>query len=148
MSLSDMFKNPSTKASIVEECTRLMDEQVANKRGVSGMALKTAYRVVRGVGPNYVSSALGRILPDACVALEPMWSKGVESGDPVNYLSQHCSRTADIILSVTDARVHKASGAVAGAYSKLRKSVKGDIEAAVPGLAGILGDHAQATHSI
>lgn len=147
MTLSDMINDPSVKARIVEDCTRLMDDQVASKRGVSGMAIKTAYRVVKGVGPDYVSGALGRILPEACVALEPMWHEGLEVGDPVNYLSQNCSRTADIILSVTDARAHKASGAVAGAYGKLRKSVKGDIEAAVPGFAGILGNHVQTARS-
>lgn len=147
MNLSDMINDPSMKASIVEECTRLMDVQVASKKGVSGMALKTAYRVVKGVGPTYVSGALGRILPEACVALDPMWNEGLESGDPVDYLTQHRSRTADIILSVTDARAHKASGAVASAYSKLRKSVKGDIEAAVPGFAGILGNHLQTVRS-
>lgn len=147
MKLSDMINDPSVKASIVADCTQLMDEQVASKNGISGMALKTAYRVVKGVGPTYVKGAIGRILPEAFVALDPMWLEGQAEGNPVTYLIQHRSRTAEIILSVTDARVHKASGVVAGAYHKLRKSVKGDIEAAVPGLADIINHHLQMTQS-
>lgn len=147
MKLSDMVKDPSVKASIVEDCTQLIDEQVANKGGISGVALKTAYKVVKGVGPSYVKGAVGRILPEAFVALDPMWCEGLATGDPVNYLAQNRARTADIILSVTDARVHKASGVVAGAYHKLRKSVKGDIEEAVPGLAGIIDNHLKTVQS-
>lgn len=148
MKLSDMINDPSVKASIVEDCTKLIDAQVANKSGISGMTLKTAYRVVNGVGPGYIKGAIGRILPEACAALDPLWCEGVETGNPVDYLTQNCSRTADILLSVTDARVHKTSGVVAGAYKKLRKSVKGDIEEAIPGFVGILGQHAQTAPSV
>ncbi|HEY9888019.1 MAG TPA: hypothetical protein V6D02_06430 [Candidatus Obscuribacterales bacterium] len=143
MKLSDLLQDPAVKASIVDHCTLLIDEQVAHKGGLTGMALKTAYRVVKGVGPTYVPGAIGRILPEAFKALDPIWHEGLQQGDPVEYLIQHQARTADVILSVTDARVHKASGVVAGAYHQLRKSVKGDVEAAVPGLANIIGNHLQ-----
>jgi hypothetical protein len=148
MNLSDMLKDSSIKASIVEDCTRLMDQQVASKSGLSGMALKTAYKVVNGVGPSYIPGAVGRVLPEAFKALNPMWHEGLQAGDPVGHLVNNRSQTADVILSVTDARVHKASGVVAGAYKKLRKSVKGDVEEAVPGLAKIIGAHAQTMQQV
>jgi hypothetical protein len=148
MKLSDMMNDPAVKASIVEDCTRLIDEQVSNKSGIAGMTLKTTYRVVKGVGPGYVKGAIGRILPEACAALDPLWGEGVETGNPVEHLTQNRSHTADIILSVTDARIQKSSGVVASAYKKLRKSVKGDIEAAVPGFAGILENHTQTAPSV
>jgi hypothetical protein len=70
------------------------------------------------------------------------------AGDPANYLIQNSARTADMILSVTDSRAAKTSnGAVRSAYQKLRKSVKGDVEAAVPGLANILATHVAASQS-
>lgn len=143
MKLSDIINERSVKESIVEECTCLIDDQVANKGGISGMALKTAYRVVRGVGPDYVPGAIGRVLPEAFKALDPIWNEGLEAGDPVSYLAENSSRTADVILSVTDARAKKTSGVVAGAYQKLRRSVKGDVEEAVPELASIINKHAQ-----
>jgi hypothetical protein len=147
MKLSDMISDSAVKARIVEDCTLLIDGQVASKSGISGIALKTAYKVVKGIGPTYVKGAIGRILPEAFVALDPMWLEGLEAGDPVNYLAQNRARTADILLSVTDARLHKASGAVAGAYKKLRKSVKGDIEEAVPELAIIIENHLHTVQS-
>jgi len=147
MKLSDLIKDKTTKASLVKDCTVLIEEQVASKGGVSGLALKTAYRVVKGIGPKYVPGALGRVLPEAFVALDPLWDEGLQAGDPVAYLVNHRSRTADIILSVTDARLHKTQGIVKSSYTKLRTSVKGDVEAAVPGLAKIIGAHLEVAQS-
>ncbi len=143
MCLSDLIADPAVKNQIAVDCTHLIDEQVASKGGLGGMALKTAYKVVNGVGPGYVTGAIGRILPEACAALDPMWATGVETGNPVAYLTENCSEAADVILSVTDARLHKANSAVSAVYRQLRKSIKKDVELAVPGLASIIGQHAQ-----
>ena len=141
MSLGELVKDSTVRASLIADCNRLIDTQVSQKNGVSGMALKTAYRVVKGIGPTYVQGAIGRMLPSTLEALEPIWQEGVESGNPGQYLEQHRSRTADRILSVTDHRIQYSSGPIVGVYNKLRKSVKGDVEAAVPELASILERH-------
>lgn len=130
---------------LVADCARLMDEQVAAKNGISGLALKAAYSLVKGVDPGYISGAIHRLLPDALSALDPVWEEGIQAGDPVQHLIQNRSRTADMLLGITDAKVEKTkNGAVRSSYGKFRKSVKGDVEEAVPGLAKILGTHAQA----
>lgn len=142
MGLSEQVKDKTIQANIAADCTQLIEEQVSTKHGLSGLALKATYGMVKGVGPTYIPGAIGRLLPDACSALEPIWEEGLQSGNPVEHLTQHRERAADMLLSVTDARIAKSdNGIVKGAYSKLRKSVKGDVEAAVPGLAKILDTH-------
>ena len=141
MSLSHKIQNEDLQANVVADCTQLIDEQVSAKGGLSGMALKATYKLVKGVGPSYIPGAIGRLLPDAFAAIDPIWEEGVASGNPVEYLSQNSSRTADMILSVTDARVKGNTGIVGTSYQKLRKSVKGDVEAAIPGLAKIIDTH-------
>jgi hypothetical protein len=148
MGLSEVIGNPAVKDSIVADCTKLIDQQVATKQGFAGIALKATYGVVKGLGANYIPGAISRLLPEAFVALDPMWKEGTVTGDPANYLIQNSARTADMILSVTDSRAAKTSnGAVRSAYQKLRKSVKGDVEAAVPGLANILATHVAASQA-
>ena len=105
------------------------------------MALKTAHRVVTGIGPTYIPGAIGRMLPSTLEVLEPIWQEALESGDPVAYLTTHRTRTADLLLSVTDHRIQYTSGPIIGVYNKLRKSVKDDVEAVVPQLADILARH-------
>lgn len=142
MGLSNLLQDDTTRTSLISACTDLIDTQVAAKNGLGGMALKTTYSVVKGIGPGYVSGAVGRLLPEVLVSLEPLWDEGLQAGDPADYLSQHCNRTADSLLSVTDARVAKSSnGLIKTSYQRLRQSVKGDVAAAVPGLAEILVNH-------
>lgn len=143
MGLSEKIQDEAVRASIAADCAKLIDQQVAAKGGLSGMAMKTAYGVIKSIGADYIPSAINRLLPDACEALDPIWQEGTASGDPVEYLSEHKDRTAERLLSVTDERIkgtkHKALGAT---YGKLRKSVKNDVEAAVPGLAKIISSYA------
>ena len=142
MTLSDILHDQALKARVVDDCTRLIDRQVATKSGLGGMALKATYSMVKGVGAGYIPGAIGRILPEVVTALEPMWAEGKRLGDPVAYLSQNQTQAADVILGVTDGRIANTNnGLVKSSYSKLRQSVKGDVAGAVPGLAEILGAH-------
>lgn len=143
MGLHEKIQDETVRANIVADCTKLIDAQVAAKGGLSGMAMKTAYGMIKGVGSGYIPGALNRLLPEACQAIDPIWQEGKAAGDPVQYLSEHSDRTADSILSVTDARIKRSdNGVVNATYQKLRKSVKNDVEAAIPGLAEIIGSHA------
>ena len=142
MKLTDKVKEPAVKKAIAKDCAQLIDRQVSAKSGLSGMALKTAYSVVKGIGSDYVPGALARLLPETCEAIEPIWAEGVAQGDPVAHLSANSDRTADLILEATDARIVRAgNGLIGGTYKKLRKSVKSDVVAAVPGVAEILQQH-------
>jgi hypothetical protein len=144
MGLSERLQNEQITASIAADCTELIDGQVAAKGGISGLALKATYGVVKGVDANYIPGAIQRLLPEAIAALDPLWDEGVQTGDPVAHLTQNCDRTADTLLGVTDAKIQRVkNGLICSSYSKLRKSVKGDIAAAVPGLAQIIGKHVQ-----
>ncbi|MCA1991462.1 MAG: hypothetical protein LDL41_05360 [Coleofasciculus sp. S288] len=142
MGLSEGLKDRNKKASVAADCVKLIDEHVATKGGLGGLGLKAAYGTVKGVMPNYINGAIERLLPEAFAALDPIWSEGVQTGNPVEYLTQNRSRTADALLSVTDARIEKTNnGIVRGSYSKLRNSAKSDVEEAVPGLAKILDNY-------
>lgn len=143
MELTDKINDNATYARIAADCTQLIDEQVAAKSGLSGVALKATYTVIKGVGKDYVTGAVRRLLPETLSALNPIWTEGVAYGDPVAYLSEHSDRTADVILSTTDARIAKNGGGIVGAsYQKLRKSIKRDVVDAVPDLAKIIHKHA------
>ncbi|MFK8184019.1 MAG: hypothetical protein AB8B99_11645 [Phormidesmis sp.] len=142
MELTTKINDKETYNSIAADCTQLMDEQVSAKGGLSGMAFKATYKVVKGIGADYIPGAIKRLLPETLKALDPIWAEGREKGDPVAHLSEHSDRTADLILSTTDARIENNGGGIIGAsYKKLRKSVKPDVVAAIPDLAKILDKH-------
>lgn len=140
MGLSDILSDKAVKAQVAADCAALIDGQVASKGGFGGMALKTTYGVVKGMNSGYIPGAVERILPEVVASLEPLWAEGEQAGDPVTYLAQNQGRAADVILGVTDRRIAKTdNGLVRSSYTKLRQSVIGDVESAVPGLAQIFG---------
>lgn len=144
MGLSNGLNDPNKKANVVADCVKLIDDQVAAKSGLGGLGLKAAYGAVKGVKPGYIAGAIERLLPEIFTALEPMWSEGLQAGDPVEHLIQNRSRTADAVLSVTDARIEKTNnGIVRSSYNQLRKSAKNDVEEAVPALAKIIDNYAK-----
>jgi hypothetical protein len=143
MALKDILNDRTMKTQVVADCVQLIDQQVSTKGGLGGMALKATYGLVKGLGSGYIPGAVERLLPEVLRCLEPLWAEGVQAGDPVAYLDRHQTQAADAILGVTDGRIAKSSnGLVKSSYAKLRQSIKGDVEAAVPGLAKILGAYA------
>ena len=115
------------------------------KNGLSGLAMKTAYRALKGLGSEYIPNMLHKLLPQAVEAIDPMWEEGLNIGDPVQHLSQKRSETADALLGITDSKLSNAKNKIAiAAYKQVRKSVKSDVEKAVPGLAQIFHTHTAA----
>ncbi|MDP8966836.1 MAG: hypothetical protein M3O33_23185 [Cyanobacteriota bacterium] len=142
MGLIDGLDDPKKTAKLVADCVNLIDEQVSAKSGLSGLGLKAAYAAVNGIKPNYIAGAIEALLPETLVALDPIWSEGIQTGTPAEYLIQNRSRAADSVLSITDARIETSQRAlVRSSYKKLRKSVKNDVEEAIPGLARIIDNY-------
>ena len=54
MGLSDVLKDDAKKNAIVNDCCTLLDEEVASKGGLSGLAVKAGYSAVKGIKPGFV----------------------------------------------------------------------------------------------
>lgn len=142
--LSELSQTPALKSQLVADVLHLIDAQVAAKKGVSGLALKGAYRVVKGLGSDYLPGVVGRLLPDALTALEPLWVEGEAAGDPVAYVDQHRDRAADTLLTITDRKAQGANSVVRSVYQKFRDSIQPDVAAAMPAIAAVLQPYTQA----
>ncbi len=145
MGLDDGLNDPNKKGMVVADCIKLIDELVASTQGISGFGLKAGYAAVKGIKPGYCAGAIERLLPESFAALDPIWSEGIQTGNPVGYLIENRSRTADALLSVTDAKMEKKQGGlVRGTYEKLRNSAKAHVEKVIPGLARTIDNYTKA----
>ena len=143
MGLSEKIINSGQKDLIVQDCCTMIDVQLASKSGISGMALKAAFAALKGVQPGYIPHVVESLLPVCLTAIDPIWSEGVQQGEPVKYLAANSDKTADALLGVTDARIKNSSRSlVRGTYDKLRNSAKKHVEDAVPDLAQVIGKYA------
>jgi hypothetical protein len=143
MGLSETLLDAGKKSQVIADCCQLVDEEVASKSGLGGFAVKAGYAAVKGIKPGFIANVVERLLPEFVAKLDPIWSEGLEKGKPADYLVSNRSRTADALLSVTDARIKSAkSGVVRSTYDKLRGSAKKHVEEAIPRLSRLIQKHA------
>lgn len=143
-SLTEALTAESKKAAVVEDCLELIDSEVADKGGLSGLAIKAGYGVVKGIKPGFIKQAVSDLIPDFASALQPIYDEAKAKSKPVaEYMKDNASRVADALLAITDAKAQRSkSGAVKGTYEKLRGSAKKNVEAAVPRLGKMVEKHA------
>jgi hypothetical protein len=142
--LTEVLTSDAKKAAVVNDCCTLIDEEVADKGGLSGLAIKAGYGAVKGVKPGFVKNVVTDLLPEFAKVLEPVYADAKSANLPVSaFFVSNSGRVADALLSITDAKAQKSkSGVVKGTYDKLRGTAKKNVEAAVPRLGKLIERHA------
>lgn len=145
--LKEQLGNGAKRDVVIEDACRVLDQEVADKSGLTGMAIKGAYKLVQGVKPGFVRHVVDNLLDDFLLALEPTYQEALAKNiPPGQYLRSNASSVADALLAVTDRRAEKADNAlIRKTYDKLRPSAKKQVEAAAPRLADLLQRHAAST---
>jgi hypothetical protein len=142
-SLPDALNAADKKDRVIDDCMALIDAEVADKGGISGLALKAGYAAVKGIKPGFVRQVVSDLLPDFAKALDPFHKEAIEKNKkPSEYFPANGPRVADALLSITDARAKSAkSGVVRSTYDKLRGTAKKNVEAALPRLGKLVEKH-------
>jgi hypothetical protein len=118
---------------------------VSGKSGISGAAVKIAYKTAKTFAKGYLQSTVENLLPDFVAALEPYWSGFTASGAAGfgDYLVKHGDEVAEALLAVTDARA-KISGrpVIIRAYGTVRGGAAKHITAALPAVGDLVEKYA------
>jgi hypothetical protein len=143
--LREILLAPDTRPQVIADCYALIEQEISDKSGISGAAVKIAYKTVNTFMPGHVRHMVESLLPDMVDKLEPYWadfaaSGGSEFGD---YLAKHGEEVSQALLSVTDARA-AASGrpTIIKAYRSVRGGATRHIEAALPEVGDLVLKHA------
>ena len=136
---------PEVEPRFVADCQALIDGEVDGKSGISGTAVKAAYKVAATFAPGYYTETIRSILPEMLDALEPFWAGFLESGsaDFGDYLAGRGGEASEALLSVTD-QMADVSGraAIVKAYKMVRGGAGKNIEAALPALGALVQKYA------
>ncbi|GAB3486638.1 DUF6918 family protein [Amycolatopsis cihanbeyliensis] len=145
--LKEILLDSSRRPDVVTDLVTLVDEEVAEKGGVSGTVVKTGYAAVKKIKPGIIGSAVDSLLDDFAAALEPFYAdyRGSGGADFGAYLSGRSDEAADALLAVTDSRAETSSrDSIKKVYSKLRPQGKNHVEEALPRLGKLVDKHAAA----
>src|ERR1051325_4035746 len=144
--LKEIMVVPGNRPKVVADCVTLVQEEVDSKGGLSGLAIKAAYAVVKAVKPGFVSEAIDHMIDDFVDKLEPFWADAQAKNEPVGALMNgRAGQVADALLSISDARAARAKNqGVKKAYEKLRPTGKKNVEAADPRLCRLIAHYTSA----
>jgi len=142
-SLKEIIEDPKLSKSIVADGLQVLDEEMAKRSGLGGLAIKGAYKVIKSIqGGKTLERAVAILLPEFVDKLDPYYERFQEEGKGktwTEYLQPHYGAIADELLSVTD---HKIQGtdnrAVRGAYDKLRPKARKEVIDSLPSLSRMM----------
>ncbi|MFC7449204.1 DUF6918 family protein [Rhodococcus daqingensis] len=143
--LNETLLDPSRLPAVVADVQELLDAEVSEKKGASGLAVKGGYGAVKKVGPSIVPDAVEGLLPGFVSRLEPFWQDfgaagGAGFGD---FLGARSEEVADALLGLTDEKIERTDkGAIKKVYATMRPSAKKNVIEALPRLGALIEKHA------
>jgi hypothetical protein len=143
--LQEILLTPDNRPKVVADCQTLIDQEVSDKGGISGTAIKLAYKTVTAFASGIIHDSVDTLLPDFVAQLEPYYADfkaegGSEFGD---YLAKRGGEVSESLLSVTDARAASSQRApIKKAYNTVRPSGVKSVEAALPRLGALIQKYA------
>jgi len=142
--LKDALTSEDKRKTVVDDCCGILDLEVAEKRGVSGLAIKAGFKAVKGIKPGFIRQAVHDLVPEFADALDPLYQEALGSDGPVGaFFERRSSDVAEALLAITDGKAERSSRRVIkSTYSRLRPSAKRNVEAAVPRLGKLIEKYA------
>jgi len=148
--LGQILLAPDTQPHVVADCQLLIDQEVSGKSGVSGTAVKLAYKTAKSFAPGYLHGMVESLLPDMVAELEPYWAGFAASGASGfgDYLVKRGDEVAEALLSVTDARAKRSERPVIlKAYGAVRGGAAKHVAAALPNVGSLVQKYADGSLS-
>ena len=139
--LKNILLESDNRSRVIGDCVNLVESEVASKSGLGGMAVKTAFSVIKKLNPQIIHMAVNKLIDDFVDAMDPFYNDFKAAGAP--NLESHWKakrvELADALLGVTDKRISKAENkTIKKAYNKLRPAGAKHVEASIPGIAQVV----------
>jgi hypothetical protein len=137
-SMLEVIADSSRRPAVVRDVVQLIDSEVSRKGGLSGMAIKGAYKLVKKLKG-------GRMIPDEFSdAIEPLHAeyRGDSGAGFGRFLSARGQDGVNALLSITDGRAQRTTNStLKRAYNKLRPMAEKNVEDALPGIGRMIDKH-------
>jgi hypothetical protein len=133
--LQEILLAPDTQPKVIDDSMALIEQEVSDKSGIAGTAVKLAYRTVNAFAAGHVRHMVETLLPDLAEKLQPYWADFTVSGGSQfgDYLAKRGDEVAEALLSVTDARAEASDRpTIVKAYRSVRGSAVKQVRAALP----------------
>jgi hypothetical protein len=139
--LHELLLAPDVQPQVVADCEALVNGEVSTMSGVSGTAVKLAYKAVRTYDLGHIHNMIESLLPEMADALQPHWEAftAAGSGGFGDYLVRHEDVACEALLAITDERSRNSERQViVKAYNTVRGSAAKHVKAALPAVGALV----------
>lgn len=139
--LKDILLVVERRSRVIDDCVKLIDDEVRKKTGLAAVPVKGAYGLVKKVKPGIIREAVDRLLDDFVGQLESFHRSFIADGarDFAAYLAVRDAAVSEALLGVTDRRIANAKAkTIKKAYEKLRPTGEKHVRVAVPGVGRVV----------
>ena len=143
--LQQLLLTPENQPHVIDDCLTLIHQEVSGKSGVSGTAVKLAYKTANTFASGYLRGMVEKLVPEMVGKLEPYWADFTASGaaDFGDYLVKRGNEVSEALLSVTDAHAETSTRpTIPKAYRAVRGSASKHVIAALPNLGALIQKYA------
>ncbi len=148
VTLNELLLTPEKRPAVVADCDRLVHDEVAAKKGPSGIAVKSGFGVVSKIKPGIVHDAVESLADEFVSRLSSLYTEYVAAGSAGGfgaYPSGRSAQAAEDLLAVTDRRAARSQRpAIKKAYDGLRPKGRATVVEALPRLGALIDKHAAA----
>lgn len=140
--LQSLLLDKDRRAHVVKDCVDMIDQEVRSKSGLSGIAVKGAYAIIKKIKPGIVEEVVEKLVEPFATNLDPFYqsfqSQG-SAGSFASFLGQKPTDVANALLAITDERAQNSDNrTMRSAYERLRPTGVKHVEAAVPAIGSML----------
>jgi hypothetical protein len=143
--LQDLLLAEDVRPQVVADFQTLVEQEVGDKSGLSGAAIKAAYKTVTAFASGIIHDAVDTLLPESLANLQPFWDNFVVSGgsDFGDYLAKNGEAASEALLAVTDERARNSTrGTIRKAYNMVRGTGVKNVEGALPRIGVLIQKYA------
>ena len=143
--LADTLLKTETRPGLLRDCAVMVDEEVASKGGLSGLAIKAGYATVKAFKASIINEVLEGMIDDMVKNMESFWDdyeKGGKAGAFDGFLNSRAGAVADAMLKISDDRAattHHHN--LKKVYEKLRPTGKKHTVEAMPRVGRLILKH-------
>jgi hypothetical protein len=142
-SLSEVIADPARRRAVIDDATRVLEAEVSDKGGLTGLAIKGGFATVKRLKPDFVPGSLNMLMDDFARQIDPFWERCRTSGaDARAFFTREGGAVADALLVITDGKARNVAGPVRAVYDQLRPKAREHVIAAMPRLGDLVRRHA------
>jgi len=145
-SLKHLMEDQKIYKAVLADSINVLDNEVSKRSGLGGMAIKGAYKMVKGVKQGkLLQKVIAALIPEFIEELEPFYIRFQKEGKGSgwsDFLRPDYDTIADLFLKVTDTKAKESTNKTArGAYEKMRPKAKKEVMASMPAMNKLMGKY-------